>query len=533
MARSSISGFLLGTVVAVGGMAAVSVLQTLNTPIPEAANVNVPAGSGFDGAREDVATSLPAADPVETTTEATRADAPAPEDTAGIQGVETTPATAPETGTAEVALSAPASGSDSPDVASAADETPRATAPSLPSASADAPVTAVPARPSNPEVGDSTDRLELAAVPNVDSPDLPVREAAQPSGAAPSALTADTPESQPSAVAPLPSADVAGDVAEPQASPETSAPDAPVVNEDTAPNTATAARPQISEEREPAVIVAIPTEEAPKRPALPKVGEAVSDAPRIGTPASRLTDRTPDSTAEQATPEPAPEQPPLEKFAADFSNPDNKPLMSIVLIDRGDSDIGLEALAAFPYPLSFAVDVTSPEARARMERYRAAGFDVLALSDIPLGATGADTETLLRAGLRELPEAVAVMEGDGTGLQSDKAVSDQVTAVLQESGHGVVFFAKGLNTAQKLASKNGVAATTVFRDFDNKGQSAVVMRRFLDQAAFKARQQPGGVVMVGRLQAETISALLLWGLQDRATRVALAPISALLQATQN
>ena len=79
MARSSISGFLLGTVVAVGGMAAVSVLQTLNTPIPEAANVNVPAGSGFDGAREDVATSLPAADPVETTTEAARADAPAPE----------------------------------------------------------------------------------------------------------------------------------------------------------------------------------------------------------------------------------------------------------------------------------------------------------------------------------------------------------------------------------------------------------------------------------------------------------------------
>ena len=73
----------------------------------------------------------------------------------------------------------------------------------------------------------------------------------------------------------------------------------------------------------------------------------------------------------------------------------------------------------------------------------------------------------------------------------------------------------------------------MFRDFDNKGQSAVVMRRFLDQAAFKARQQPGGVVMVGRLQAETISALLLWGLQDRATRVALAPISALLQATQN
>nr|WP_255723034.1 divergent polysaccharide deacetylase family protein [Thalassobius sp. Cn5-15] len=203
--------------------------------------------------------------------------------------------------------------------------------------------------------------------------------------------------------------------------------------------------------------------------------------------------------------------------------------MSIILLDRGDTALGVEALSAFPYPLSFAVDVTSPEALARMETYRAAGFEVLALSDIPVGATAADTETLLRAGLRELPEVVAVMEGDDTGLQSDKAVSDQVSAVLQESGHGAVFFAKGLNTAQKLARKNGVASASVFRDFDGNGQSAAVMRRFLDQAAFKARQQPEGVVMVGRLQPETISALLLWGLQDRASRVALAPVSALLR----
>jgi polysaccharide deacetylase 2 family uncharacterized protein YibQ len=168
-----------------------------------------------------------------------------------------------------------------------------------------------------------------------------------------------------------------------------------------------------------------------------------------------------------------------------------------------------------------------------MEQYRAAGFEVMALSDMPLGATAGDTETLLRAALREVPEVVAVMEGDATGLQSDKAISDQVTSVLQETGHGAVFFASGLNTAQKLASKNGVAAASVFRDFDGKGQSATVMRRFLDQAAFKARQQPDGVVMVGRLQPETISALLLWGLQDRATRVALAPISAVLQQAGN
>jgi polysaccharide deacetylase 2 family uncharacterized protein YibQ len=55
----------------------------------------------------------------------------------------------------------------------------------------------------------------------------------------------------------------------------------------------------------------------------------------------------------------------------------------------------------------------------------------------------------------------------------------------------------------------------------------VVIRRFLDQAAFKAGLE-SGVIMMGRLRPETVSALLLWGLQDRAGQVALAPISAVL-----
>jgi hypothetical protein len=132
-----------------------------------------------------------------------------------------------------------------------------------------------------------------------------------------------------------------------------------------------------------------------------------------------------------------------------------------------------------------------------------------------------------------MPGAVAVMEGAQTGLQSDKPVSDQAAAILVETGHGLVLFPKGLNTAQKLAAQEGVPSATVFRDFDAKGQNASIIRRFLDQAAFKARQEENGVIMLGRMRADTISALLLWGLQDRASSVALAPISALLLATEN
>ena len=85
-----------------------------------------------------------------------------------------------------------------------------------------------------------------------------------------------------------------------------------------------------------------------------------------------------------------------------------------------------------------------------------------------------------------------------------------------------------MNTAQKLAAKEGVPSATVFRDFDSKGQNASTIKRFLNHAGMKAGAE-GGVVMLGRLRADTISALLLWGLQERGDRLELAPVSQLLK----
>ena len=126
-----------------------------------------------------------------------------------------------------------------------------------------------------------------------------------------------------------------------------------------------------------------------------------------------------------------------------------------------------------------------------------------------------------------MPEAVAVLEGDAGGLQESREVSDQVARILADSGHGLVLYPQGLNTGQAIAARAGVPAATLFRDFDSKGQTATVIRRFLDQAAFKAGQE-GSVIMLGRLRPETISALLIWGLQDRASRVAFVPVTRVL-----
>ncbi len=317
--------------------------------------------------------------------------------------------------------------------------------------------------------------------------------------------------------------------------PSTATPSQPAV---TAPSQA-APVPQVNPAApsEPAQPEATPEPDQPQIAALPQT-DAVSDdqGPSIGTRVVPLTERgqstgplTDGDPATQAAAEAdvAPADGPwIEKNAVAFDNPDNRPMMAIVLIDDSDG-FGAEALAEFPYPLSFAVDPADSDAAAKMARHRAAGFEVVALTNLPVAANAQDAEVSLSVWLDQLPQVVALLEGTGTGVQGNRELSDQVTAIADSTGLGLIMQSKGLNTAQKLAARAGVPSALVFRDFDGAGQTPQVMRRFLDQAAFRAGQQ-GGVIMLGRLRPETISALILWGLQDRASRLALAPVSAVL-----
>ncbi|MFY0311061.1 divergent polysaccharide deacetylase family protein [Leisingera sp. D0M16] len=276
----------------------------------------------------------------------------------------------------------------------------------------------------------------------------------------------------------------------------------------------------------PAASVEEEAEQAAEEPAAAEPEQEVL-APRIGTPVVPLTERDkPRETALSGSQ--TLDKPPFLAFSEPFDNPEDRPLMSIVLIDDAGA-VGAEALAEFPYPLSFAIDPEDPDAAAKMAARRAAGFEVLMLADLPRAATPQDAETALEVWRRRLPEAVAILEGVETGVQGNRPLSDQVAAMAASAGYGLLMQNSGLNTVQKLALQDGVPAGVVFRDFDGAGQDPRAIRRFLDQAAFRARQE-GAVIMLGRLRPDTISALLIWGLQDRASRVALAPVSASLEA---
>ena len=218
----------------------------------------------------------------------------------------------------------------------------------------------------------------------------------------------------------------------------------------------------------------------------------------------------------------------LSDFGAPFEAAD-LPLMSVVLLDDGSLSDAPVAVAAVPFPVSVALDPTQPGAIDRMQAYRAAGIEVLARAKLPEGAQPADVAVTMEGSFAALPQTVALIDVGEGGLQSDQAVTAAAISALAQDGRGLVTVSRGLNTALREAESQSVPAATIYRDLDSEGQDARVIRRFLDQAAFRARQE-SGVVLLGRVRPDTLSALQLWGQANRATQVSVAPISAVLLA---
>ncbi len=251
-------------------------------------------------------------------------------------------------------------------------------------------------------------------------------------------------------------------------------------------------------------------------------GVKVGRLPRIGDDATENAQVAADA-------DPA-NQPPIERYARPFDNPEGKPAFAIVLVDTGDPGVDRAKLAALPFPVTFALDPTLPNVEELAAPYLAAGQEVVMLATaIPSGATAADLEVTFSAHAAALPEAVAVLDLAEGGFQNDRPLATQIVPIVKGQGRGLLTYKHGLNPADQVASREGLRAATVFRALDAENESATAIRRYLDRAAFKAAQD-GRVVVVGKTQPETIAALMEWSLQGRAGGVALAPLTGVLVA---
>ncbi|WP_386682405.1 divergent polysaccharide deacetylase family protein [Loktanella sp. R86503] len=267
---------------------------------------------------------------------------------------------------------------------------------------------------------------------------------------------------------------------------------------------------------------------------------AIIDTPSTGLPGGGgnvvvrrpgLDAAAPEPEAAQPAPEPedAAQMPALIRYGAFFDNAAELPLMSVVLIDEGIMADGARALADVPFPITVLFDPAVAGASERMQAYADAGIEIGALVSLPEGGTGNDAAVALEGTFDALPRAVALVGTQDHPVPSQGDIAGRIMDALSQDGRGLLIPDGGLNSTLRAAEAADVRAATIYRDLDSNGQDARVIRRFIDQAAFRARQQPG-VVLMGRIRPETISALILWGTANRAGQVSLAPLSATLLA---
>ncbi|MBL9054162.1 MAG: divergent polysaccharide deacetylase family protein, partial [Tabrizicola sp.] len=309
---------------------------------------------------------------------------------------------------------------------------------------------------------------------------------------------------------------------------------APQPEAETEPETAAAADPAVEEQ--PALV----TEAIPETKPEDATGDDTEVAVTEGEeePSSTFAS-TPGFVAEGTVVEEPTETPvddpvetddrPIARYAAAFENPDAKPVMAVILIDTGAADLDRAALAALPFPVSFALDPMDPATPERAAAYRAAGREVIMLTTgIAPGAQASDIEVSFQAMFQTVPEAVAIMDLADPVFQNDRPLATLVVPVVGGQGLGVLTWEKGLNAADQVARRDDIASAVIFRDLAAGGGDAAAAKRTLDRAVFKAGQDQR-VVVAGAITPELVAALIEWSVEGRAGAVALGPVTAVLK----
>lgn len=488
MGRGFLAGIFWGLVVAIGGLWGLSQLGVERSVLPEPAGLAETAPSETSGQLEtsDEPSLNSGLDTPPITTETLPLADAAPDDN---PQADTSGQAPPQAGQAEVLPEAPSAqdgtvqtpGSDNVTVADAV-------RPATPSGNTDAPATPVepPAPQGNANVTapEPAESDAAAQVSGVDEDQPQIAEAATP----------EAPQSDASPIVDFSNPTVV-------ATPEEAVEIAPTETDDTV-----AAVSEGVEDTQPQTVVVgqLPTVQD---------DDAAVTQPDLAQPAPE----------DEAFP---PGTPALVRHARAFDG-DGRPLISIILITdaRGELEMGG---AALPFPVTYAIDGSSFAARGLMEKARAQDQEVVALAPLPATVTAEDVNTSFEVYLKRLDQAVAVMDEIQASFQLDREVASAVAYQADRDGHGIITYPRGLNSGVQVAEREGVPVALVFREFDSAGQDRAAMKRFLDQAAFRAGQE-SGVILVGHDRPETVAALLEWRLGTRAETVTMAPVSAILR----
>ncbi|MEP3346059.1 MAG: divergent polysaccharide deacetylase family protein [Litoreibacter sp.] len=222
----------------------------------------------------------------------------------------------------------------------------------------------------------------------------------------------------------------------------------------------------------------------------------------------------------------------LRTYGTTVEGIEGKALFGVILIDSGEDGIPREDLLQLSVPVTIAIDPTADNAQEIMEAYRGAGIEIVAIAnELPTASSPSDVAVAVEAYFTNLPQSVGIMDPLDGRIQSNRSLLQPVLGAIRNSGHGLITYDRGLNTAQQAARREDIPAATVFRVLDADLEEGPKIKRYLDRAAFNANRD-GKVVVVGRSYPETVKAIVEWVLEKKESGIAMVPVSAVMLADE-
>ena len=209
------------------------------------------------------------------------------------------------------------------------------------------------------------------------------------------------------------------------------------------------------------------------------------------------------------------------KFTTQFSAPADQALIAIVLVERDEPQLDLDAVLNLGFPVSVAIDSLSQNAKIRMQGYRSKDYEVLTHTNQPTQGMG---QVSLTDQIAVLSDSLGFWDAGGSGPEQSlrslrvliaELIANQLGYVGQTADTVTSLQDTGLVAGQVSVyiDQDTIRVADIFEQLDAAGQSAT---------------DTGQAIIALDLRDDTLDILRFWLRHSRGAQISIAPLSTVL-----
>ena len=209
------------------------------------------------------------------------------------------------------------------------------------------------------------------------------------------------------------------------------------------------------------------------------------------------------------------------KFTKQFSAPADQALIAIVLVERDEPQLDLDAVLNLGFPVSVAIDSQSQNAKIRMQGYRSKDYEVLTHTNQPTQGMG---QVSLTDQIAVLSDSLGFWDAGGSGPEQSlrslrvliaELIANQLGYVGQTADTVTSLQDTGLAAGQVSVyiDQDTIRVADIFEQLDAAGQSAT---------------DTGQAIIALDLRDDTLDILRFWLRHSRSAQISIAPLSTVL-----